>query len=652
MITSVNLSPLPFQGSNDSTRAQMASKQISQALVHENCEIPYVISKDYRYLSEFSTLGMYIAKDDGKVLINENEIIIIYYNNLDEIVTRHVPKHHRTHGIFCSSLRFSLPAGSTFKKGDIIYNYNDFREGLPSFGYNLMTGYFNFFGYNHEDGIVISEFAAENIKHELVETVYVPIYDYSIFMPLYENNENSLHFFPNLGQKIDSEVLCTFINPKIMNDTVSTNDLKQKMLSFVSNSSVSDLINMLNTHKHKFSVEKVTSKVANGKVNGVKIHKIAENPDLVDKRLEKVINNIRQSYYKVVRDTVQKISSEINEGIAYKTAYEHFIYDYDDSISKMKSFKNASYILEFNIVKEDSTVIGDKLCNRFAGKGIISLVLPEELRPIAQTSNKPIDLIFNPFGVFSRMNLSQIIDCVVSKNVQFTESNIDGDPLNTPKYLKELNENIIKHFGDDKYYNDVNTLISNIEKDDNIREEFINHMKRNNLYVEAPSFSELNTREILNNSVPIKEDVKIPKECLAYLRDKMGANINYPLEDVTVKNTFCGPTYILKLYKLVSELINARDLGPVKAITKQPLKGRSVGGGSKLGQMEVEGLIAHGTIKSLKELISVKCDLTQYKQDLIKQLINSGKYNLPKNVNDDNGGSIKIVKTIINFLQK
>lgn len=90
-VTSINLSTLPFQSSCDSSRLQMASKQMSQALPHENCQIPHVISPEYRKLRNSSAFGIYIAPDDGTVIYHNDDIIVLYYPNLDKLETRKVP---------------------------------------------------------------------------------------------------------------------------------------------------------------------------------------------------------------------------------------------------------------------------------------------------------------------------------------------------------------------------------------------------------------------------------------------------------------------------------------------------------------------------------------------------------------------------------
>lgn len=652
MLTSVNLSTLPFQGSNDSTRAQMASKQMSQALVHKNCEIPYVISSDYKYLTEFSILGIYLAKDDGEVILNNAEIMIIFYSKLDKLVTRHIPMYHKTDGIFSSKLRFSLPTGSKFKKNDILYNYNEFRNGIPSYGYNLYTGYLNFFGYNHEDGIVISENAADKIKHTLKETVYIPVYEYNLFMPMYEDGDAPLLFFPNIGEKIKDNTVCCIVNPKTDTAFNSPNNIRAAMVNTIKNSSTTNLLNLINSNRNKFSIDKISTKIDDGVVYGIKIHKLKRKITLLDNRMTNIIDKMWKAYANHIYPDIVSVADRCNEEYAKYITKRHFVYERDEQISRNKEFKNAVYILEYTIISDHKCFVGDKLCNRYAGKGIVSMIIPDELTPYTKENNQSLDLLFNPFGVFSRMNLSQITECIVGKNVMETNAQIRNDPANCADYVHDINERIIKHLGNTTYYNDINSMVNKLKTDPAFMQKFMTEVNDNNLFIEAPSFSKIDISKILTNSVPVSNTVVIPRETLLYLKDTLKVDVQYPLQDIELKNIFCGNSYIIKLYKLVSELINARDLGPVKGITKQPLKGRARNGGSKIGQMEIEGILAHGTTKALKELITVKCDLTESKKNLIQQLVETGKYNMPEDINKEKGGSIKVVKTLIDFLNK
>ena len=112
-----------------------------------------------------------------------------------------------------------------------------------------------------------------------------------------------------------------------------------------------------------------------------------------------------------------------------------------------------------------------------------------------------------------------------------------------------------------------------------------------------------------------------------------------------------GTSYMLKLHKISSMNLNARDLGAHKFITKQPTKGKSRGGGLRVGDMEFRSIISHGCLKTLKELMTVKSDFIEEKENLITQLIENGEYHLGDICTDENSSATKkVVNTLIKFL--
>ncbi len=108
MITSVNLAGTPFQSSTDSTRLQMASKQIQQTLTHHNCEIPYVIDDNYDFITRYSELGICLAKENGTIVFSNSDIVIVNYINLC-IDINEFPQNKKTLFIYVSQLRFVRP---------------------------------------------------------------------------------------------------------------------------------------------------------------------------------------------------------------------------------------------------------------------------------------------------------------------------------------------------------------------------------------------------------------------------------------------------------------------------------------------------------------------------------------------------------------
>jgi len=220
-----------------------------------------------------------------------------------------------------------------------------------------------------------------------------------------------------------------------------------------------------------------------------------------------------------------------------------------------------------------------------ANKGIVSIILPDELRPIAMNTNKPIDLVFNPFGIFSRMNLGQLLEALVGKSVMYCNEHIKNHPENTKQTISWLNESVLKHIDLDYYHRIKNEIIDNLD-DEAFRTIFVETINKSNLFVEAPGFAEVDIKNLLKGSIDYKETVLLKKDLIKYMKQKIKIETPFPDEDIYLKNILCAPIYIQKLSKLVSKIINARDFGAIKAISRQPTKGRARGGGSRVGLIQ------------------------------------------------------------------
>lgn len=632
MLTSVNVSPIPFQASIDSTRLNMACKQISQALPDSNTEIPYVLSDNYRHMIDTSLLGICKAKDDGKIIYNNDGVLVIFYKNLNEIDVRYVPPIMKTTGNFASPLRYSIPQFSEFRKGDILYEYSEFRNGTPSYGYNVFVGFVPFFGYNHEDSLIISESLAKKAHANFVDKVYVPISEYTMFQQFYQAESKTGGYFPNLNQRLHESILCCGLEPKTSTSLHISNprNVKQKMLQILKSLNLSDLINMNTQSVNNFIINRFVTKIEDGYVSGIRIHKLRKDIKMIDSSLQNVLESLHNEYSKYIRDRHDQLLPLLGRDFTLELIKKYYLYADDDKMRHKINLRSAVYLIEFEISSREETILGDKLANTCANKGVISEILPDDLRPIAVETKQPIDLIFNPFGVFSRMNLGQLSEGTVGKNVMYCDRYIKENPAKAIDTVTWLNEQIIKNLNDDKYYNSVNQLINSMKNDSNLKEEFIQNVRDTNLFIEAPQFSETNVDAILQNGINPNETILIKKETVEYFKRKLKLDVVFDETDRKIPNTFCCPLYIMKLYKLTKHICNARDFGPVKQVTKQPLKGRAKSGGSRIGQMELEALLAHGNQKAVKEIMTVKSDWSEGKRDLLRQLIESGKYVLPE----------------------
>ncbi|MCF8356677.1 MAG: hypothetical protein K9H48_19710 [Melioribacteraceae bacterium] len=179
----------------------------------------------------------------------------------------------------------------------------------------------------------------------------------------------------------------------------------------------------------------------------------------------------------------------------------------------------------------------------------------------------------------------QILEGVVAKEVMLSEKEIINNSDNCLSQLTHINENIIKHFNSKQYYKDVDNLINSMKEDKKLLDSFVNDVEENGFFIEAPSFSEINIKEIIKKNKSHIEDIKISKKSLQYFKDKLDFDLPFTInDDIIIKQKFCAPIYTMKLYKLISEIVTARDLGKHKFITKQPLRGRVNDGGKRLGE--------------------------------------------------------------------
>ena len=135
LFTSCNLCSIPFLGHTDSTRLQMSSKQLNQTLTHPNCEVPKVIGADFRHLTNNSMLFKLEAPCDGTIQYQNNEIMVVLYNHADgdTLKTYETPVVRMCSGLYSTTLRYRRELGP-FKKGAMLYEYDTFNFGLPTYG--------------------------------------------------------------------------------------------------------------------------------------------------------------------------------------------------------------------------------------------------------------------------------------------------------------------------------------------------------------------------------------------------------------------------------------------------------------------------------------------------------------------------------------
>lgn len=589
-ILSANLSVIPFASSIDSTRLQMTSKYLSQSVIHPNCQIPYVVCNKYTNLTNYSQLGIKIAESSGKILYKGGDIIIYMYHNDDSIKIDFIPPFKRTYGVFSNQLRHSLEENNEFNADDVIWEYDCFNQGIPTFGLNTNVAIIPFFGFVHEDAITVSESYAEKSKVTFSDKIYVPIFRNTLLHKIYSNIPNSFDFFPSIGQELKEDVLCSIRIPNrhVNNSNFASKDRNTELLNALKTSNLSDFIS---SYYEYDKGQRIKSKIESGGIlTGLKVHKLKKE-ELLDLELQNVLDNMYTMYGAYVSNIYGELYSRFGELYTKKILKRYHVFADKDIIRGNINFKDAIYLLEFEITKESKTFLGDKLTTRSASKGVISLILPDELMPVSQRTGKHIECIINPFGFFSRMNTGgATAEGIVGKCVEKVDNIIKTNPSKTISELTWLNEGIIKNINDRSYYDKVKDHINNLNNDNLLLDKFIENVQRDNLYVEVPDFAKINNRQLVKNAVPSGDPILIKSQTIDYMKHKLKIeNMVFNTEDVVLKNHFVAPLYLMKLYKIAAELMNSRDFGNVTSVTGMPTRGRRNAG----------GLIILGHVKSV-----------------------------------------------------
>jgi len=560
MLVSTSLNSIPFLSSSDSTRLQMSAKQLAQTVTSLGCELPFVIGKDYPYLSHTCNSFKKIAEGDGEVLYSNKDILVIGFiddQDISKIETYNIPRYKETANMFATTIRNRLYSGS-FKKGDVIYEYDSFADNVPCYGYNTNVIYFPWFGYNFEDSIVISESLAKRTTSTKLKKINIFIYKNSIYKFIYPNSKYG--FLPEIGQTINKKIIVSQINDK----SININD-------YLDNDDVD------------YSLNSVVCKLENATIDNIKIHRVdGFKFNLLDKKLDECITRMRQDYATKVKQYSVDMTNSVGESLTRSILTTNYIMQSAKASNISKD--ELIYVIELDLVKKQSTVVGDKLANRFANKGIVNLIMPDKLMPVNLNTGERVDIILGTLGVYSRMNFAQINECIIAKAIQKVQKEILNDnSLLKPNLLKL--SNLATKLGDDDYAAEILDLHNNC---DSIKNEFINSVKKNGLYFEAPSFTNVNIKGLKDFveetfNLTMSDSIKIPKETFEYIKEKLNISLPLPTEDLVYPKIFNSSIYMLKLMQLANTKLTARDFGSYSS-NRQPSKDKvGISTGSRLG---------------------------------------------------------------------
>ena len=502
MVVSVATALIPFLENDDANRALMGSNMQKQAVPLLKTESP-IVGTGMEYKAAVDSGSVVLAKEGGvvsKVCADGVDILE------DGGTSRHYEliKFMRSNQGTCINQRPIVAVGQRVEKDEVIADGPAIDHGELSLGKNALVGFMAWEGYNYEDAVLINE--------KLVrDDVYT-----SIHIEEYETEARDTKLGP---EEITRDI------PNVGEDALGNLDDR--------------------------GIIRIGAEVHSGDILVGKVTPKGETELTAEERLLRAIFGEKA---KEVRDTSLKVPHG-EYGIVVNV--EVFTKENSDELSP-----GVNKVVRCYIAQKRKLSVGDKMAGRHGNKGVVSRILPQEDMPFLPDGT-PLDIVLNPLGVPSRMNIGQVLEV----HLGFAARAL-GYKIMTPVF-------------DGAHEDDI-----------------------------TEAFAEANRRTMEKAEQEAKEKgvefdpSKVPQlrmDCKSILTDgRTGRQFDNP---VTV-----GVMYYLKLHHLVDDKIHARSTGPYSLVTQQPLGGKAQFGGQRFGEMEVWALEAYGAAYTLQEILTVKSD--------------------------------------------
>ncbi len=518
MVFSVATAMIPFLENNDANRALMGSNMQRQAVPLLVTEAP-AVGTGMELKAAVDSGNCVVAKEAGVVERAESNRIVIKKadGNYDEYK---LSKFVRSNQGTCMNQRPICTKGDVVEKGQVIADGPSTAGGEIALGKNSLIGFMTWEGYNYEDAVLLSERLVQ-------EDIYT-----SVHINEYETDARDTKLGP---EEITRDV------PGVGDDALK--DLNEQ------------------------GIIRIGAEVRAGDILVGKVTPKGETELTAEERLLRAIFGEKA---REVRDTSLRVPhGEFGIVVDAKV----FTRENGDELSP-----GVNQTVRIYIAQKRKIQVGDKMAGRHGNKGVVSRVLPVEDMPFLP-NGRPLDIVLNPLGVPSRMNIGQVLEIHLSLAAKALGFNVatpvfDGaneyDIMDTLELANDYaNMSTIEEF--QKKYEDV------------LDPEVMEYLVANQDYRKEWA------------GVPIRRDGKVR------LRD--GRSGEYFDGETTI-----GFMHYLKLHHLVDDKIHARSTGPYSLVTQQPLGGKAQFGGQRFGEMEVWALEAYGAAYTLQEILTVKSD--------------------------------------------
>ncbi|RKM56619.1 DNA-directed RNA polymerase subunit beta [Butyrivibrio sp. X503] len=517
MVFSVATALIPFLENDDANRALMGSNMQRQAVPLLTTEAPAVGTGMERKAAVDSGVCV-VARKAGTVDFVDSKLIQMTYDD-GEKEEFHLIKFQRSNQSNCYNQRPIVFKGDHVEAGQVIADGPSTSQGELGLGKNPLIGFMTWEGYNYEDAVLLSE---RLVRDDVFTSVHIEEYEA-------EARETKLG-----PEEITRDV------PGVGDDALK--DLDDR------------------------GIIRIGAEVRAGDILVGKVTPKGETELTAEERLLRAIFGEKA---REVRDTSLKVPHG-EYGIVVDAKV--FTRENGDELSP-----GVNQAVRIYIAQKRKISVGDKMAGRHGNKGVVSRVLPIEDMPYLP-NGRPLDIVLNPLGVPSRMNIGQVLEIHLSLAAKALGFNI-ATPIFDGANEKDIQDTL-------EMANDyVNSSWEDFEKKykDLVNPEIMDYLYENRDHRE------------LWKGVPIRSDGKVQ------LRDgRTGQKFDSP--------TTIGHMHYLKLHHLVDDKIHARSTGPYSLVTQQPLGGKAQFGGQRFGEMEVWALEAYGAAYTLQEILTVKSD--------------------------------------------
>ena len=517
MVFSVATALIPFLENDDANRALMGSNMQRQAVPLLTTQAP-VVGTGMEPKAAVDSGVCVVAKKPGTIDYVSSNLIKMTCDD-GEKMEYHLTKFSRSNQSNCYNQKPIVLKGSHVEAGQVIADGPSTSDGELALGKNPLIGFMTWEGYNYEDAVLLSERLVQ-------EDVYT-----SVHIEEYEAEARDTKLGP---EEITRDV------PGVGDDALK--DLDER------------------------GIIRIGAEVRAGDILVGKVTPKGETELTAEERLLRAIFGEKA---REVRDTSLKVPHG-ESGIIVDAKV--FTRENGDELSP-----GVNQAVRIYIAQKRKISVGDKMAGRHGNKGVVSRVLPVEDMPYLP-NGRPLDIVLNPLGVPSRMNIGQVLEIHLSLAA------------------KALGFNVATPVFDGANENDIMDTLDLANDYVNLSWEEFEAKHKEELLPEVVDYLyENRDHRELWKGVPISRDGKVR------LRDgRTGEFFDSP---VTI-----GHMHYLKLHHLVDDKIHARSTGPYSLVTQQPLGGKAQFGGQRFGEMEVWALEAYGASYTLQEILTVKSD--------------------------------------------